>query len=192
MYNVSEKIGESENMDYSLLSSEELLFLAQKRDGLAEEELAKRFSYIAKIVSRQFFLTSCEPEDLMQEAMIALIYAIRSYSSVQNSASFSTFANKCIKNRLIDFVRRSGNKELLYSEDLDIEEESGQSLEEFYIEKENYFERLSSYKQRLSKFEYTVLLEFLKGETYTMIADSQHKSVSSIYNAMQRIRTKLS
>lgn len=177
-------------MDYSLLCDEELLALAQDSDGRAEEELVKRFSYIAKIVSRQFFLTSCEPEDLMQEAMIALIYAVRSYV-ISSSASFSSFANKCIRNRLIDFVRRSGNKEYIYSEDLDIEEESGQSLEELYIEKENYFERLSSYKQKLSRFEYTVLMEFLKGETYASIADSQRKAVSSVYNAMQRIRIKL-
>ena len=33
----------------------------------------------------------------------------------------------------------SGNKEYIYSEDLDIEEESGHSLEELYIEKENYW-----------------------------------------------------
>lgn len=178
-------------MDYSLLPDEELLSLAQKHDGTAEEELAKRYSYIAKIVSRQFFLTSCEAEDLSQEAMIALIYAIRSYVPGR-SAGFNTFANKCIKNRLIDFVRRSGNKEYIYSEDLDIEEESGQSLEELYIEKENYFERLSSYKRKLSRFEYTVLMEYLKGETYASIASSQHRRVSSVYNAVQRIRTKLS
>lgn len=176
-----------------MLSTDELLSLSRQFDAKAEEELAKRFSYIAKIVSRQFFLTSCETEDLMQEAMIALITAIRSYtSSVSNPAGFSAFANKCIKNRLIDFVRRSGNKEYIYSEDLDIEEESGHSLEELYIEKENYFERLSSYKEKLSRFEYTVLIEFLKGETCASIADSHHKPVSSVYNAMQRIRTKLS
>ena len=61
-----------------------------------------------------------------------------------------------------------------------------------FIENEHYEELLAQLKSQLSGMEAIVLDEFLKGSSYSEIASVLGKSNQSVYNAVQRIRAKLS
>jgi len=59
-------------------------------------------------------------EDYIQVGLIGLLKAIRKYD--ESRAKFSTFASKCIKNELINFINRSVKKnksvKIIYNSDL--------------------------------------------------------------------------
>lgn len=63
---------------------------------------------LARIVVNRFLDRGLEADDLMQEAAIALIFAAQGYDPGRKR-KFSTFAGKCILNRLIKETRKSGD-----------------------------------------------------------------------------------
>ena len=66
----------------------------------AEEALVRRYSGLVRSCARPLFLAGGDSEDLIQEGMFGLIRAIREYDGAK-AASFRTFAEVCIRNRLI-------------------------------------------------------------------------------------------
>lgn len=156
---------------------------------MTEDELVKRYSKKVLILARQFFLFGGDSDDLIQEGMLGLISAIRSFDR-EKEANFSTYAENCIRHKLIDAIRSKGYVEFISSEDYPADGVCI-SPEEQFIENEKYQELLVQFRKKLSKFEYAVLEKYLEGFSYTDIADYMNKPVSSIYNAVQRIRQKL-
>ena len=75
-------------------------------DGSREEEeaLVRRYSGLVRSCARPLFLAGGDSEDLIQEGMFGLIRAIREYDGAK-AASFRTFAEVCIRNRLISALR---------------------------------------------------------------------------------------
>ena len=69
------------------LSDEQLLALAREGQSTAEDELARRYMRLVRICARPFFLTGGDSEDLLQEGMLGLLYAIREYNP-EKGASF--------------------------------------------------------------------------------------------------------
>ena len=65
----------------------------------AEEALVRRYSGLVRSCARPLFLAGGDSEDLIQEGMFGLIRAIREYDGAK-AASFRTFAEVCIRNRL--------------------------------------------------------------------------------------------
>ena len=151
---------------------------------LNEEALIKQYldkvEYFASLYSNNYE----DRKDLIQEGQIGLLSAIRNFDSKRN-VSFSTYAGHCIKNRILDYLRKV--------EDMPIEpeieiEDSSLGPEELLLFKDY----LNSFKSQLSDFEYNVMTYMLDGYTNAKIAENLETSVSSIYNANQRIRQKLS
>ena len=70
----------------------------------AEEALVRRYSGLVRSCARPLFLAGGDSEDLIQEGMFGLIRAIREYDGAK-AASFRTFAEVCIRNRLISALR---------------------------------------------------------------------------------------
>ena len=157
---------------------------------MTEEDLVRKYTKKVLILSRQYFLMGGDSEDLFQEGMIALVAAIRSYDP-DGEAQFSTYAENCIRRRLIDTIKNKGYSAFISSEDV-IPEDSLPSAEDEIINREVYNDLLESIRQKLSSFEYSVLSLYLQGYTHSEIAIKLDKSVSSIYNAIQRSRNKLS
>ena len=154
----------------------------------SEEELIKKYSRIAKILSRQFFLFGGDSDDLYQEGMIALLMAIRTYDSTMN-CSFEHYAECCIRRRMIDTIRLKG-----YTGYLPLPDDSDDefpSPEDFILESETYSEYRNMCGSVLSKFEYSVLSLYLQGYGYSEIAEKLNKTSTSVYNAIQRSRQKL-
>ncbi len=190
-------------MIYHMYSDDELIILARNGDEMAEEILAKRYGKLVRICARQFFLVGGDGEDLIQEGMLGLLNAIRRYDPV-GDASFKTYAERCIRNRLLTAVEsanRMKNDPLNRGVPLDVwqREDDGMTHsdqfsvrcpEDIILEREQATEIRAEYRKRLSKFESEVLERYLDGLSYREIAVSMGKTEKSIDNAVQRIRKK--
>lgn len=192
--------------DYSALSDTELHEMCIGGDAEAENELAARYSRIVRACARPFFLAGGDSEDLTQEGMLGLLSAIREYDPESN-ASFKTYAELCIKRRLISAVRSASRmKHAPLNEGVSLDEilseeaqpgsaYSGESFrrvpEEQVLARESTNDFISSVSRYLSDFEVTILTHYLDGLSYNEIASMTGRSLKSVDNAVQRIRHKL-
>ena len=69
-------------------------------DRLAEETLITRYHRLVRAISRPYFLAGGDSDDLLQEGMIGLMTAVREFDC-SKEASFRTFAEVCIRNRML-------------------------------------------------------------------------------------------
>lgn len=169
------------------------LLLLSSTDSEAEEELINRYKRKVSICARRFYLFGGDNDDLVQEGMIALLKAIRSYRPEKN-VSFGTYSEVCIQNRLRDTVFLSRYSEFLSLEEQDLSDSSfcDNDPETLIIENEHYEEFFTSFKNCLSHYEQSVLDMYLQGMNHNEIANRLLKTTSSVYNAIERIRSKFS
>jgi len=186
---------------YETSTDEELQQAAVRGDLASEEALIRRYNRVIRSLARPFFLTGGDSEDLMQEGMLGLLSAIRSYDPGEK-ASFRTFAVRCIRNRLLSALRKSsGTKNVSLDECLSLESsffdedpsrnDSLRSPEDLIIDREEAQKRVQSLLLLLSAYERSVLRCFLRGMSYREIAEITHKSEKAVDNAIQRIRRKI-
>lgn len=192
-------------IEYEALNDTELQLLSAKGDREAEEKLAERYLRLVRVCARPLFLAGGDSEDLIQEGTFGLLSAIRQYDS-NSGASFKTFAEHCIRMRLLSAIKSASRlKHFPLNDGISLEqlsEEPGAHIsafpeffrrtpEELVLARESKEELYSAFLQCLSKFERKVLELYLEGLSYREIADRLGKSAKSIDNAVQRIRTKL-
>lgn len=188
-------------------SDEELCVLAAAGSRQAEEELVMRYTRLVRVCARPFFLVGGDSEDLIQEGMLGLLSAVRSFQG-ERAASFRTFAEICIRRRLISAVRTaSSGKHSPLNSYISFETPSfdrfaertppmvmglqQKNPEDILIHREELQEYLDTVKGQLSGFEAKVLESFLDGSSYREIAVQVDRSPKSVDNAVQRIRRKL-
>ena len=97
-------INEAQITAYEDLPDERLCALAREGDREAEETLVKRYHRLVRKLARPYYLVGGDSDDLIQEGMIGLIYAVREFDE-EKPAGFRTFAEICIRNRLYSAVR---------------------------------------------------------------------------------------
>ena len=187
-----------------VLTDEQLQALAAERQSGAEEALAERYVRLVRACARPFFLNGGDSEDLTQEGMLGLLSAIREYDPAKG-ASFKTYAEICIRNRIQSAIRSAARKKHAPLNDGvplddDILSDESQSLgtryyqrspEEQVLARETEKEFISTYSRRLSKLEGQVLNLYLNGLSYQEMAVSLGRDVKAVDNAVQRIRKKL-
>ncbi|MBE6732593.1 MAG: sigma-70 family RNA polymerase sigma factor [Ruminococcaceae bacterium] len=175
------------------LSDEQLV----ARIGSGEYELfyllIKRYQPLLKSMALSMSTRDDEVEDLMQEGNIALFSAVRSYKS--QKASFSTYAATCVKNAMIDVLRREGSKrkipEGMVSPIDEVEPQDNNTPEKIFFDNEDYRILTDSINIELSLLERKVLSAYLSGCSYSEIAKALSVSVKSVDNSLTRIKAKL-
>lgn len=193
-------------IEYSTMSDSALQELAAGGSGEAEEELAKRYSRLVRICARPYFLVGGDSEDLTQEGMLGLLSAIRQYDE-KSGASFKTFAEHCIRNRLISAVKSASRQkhtplndgvslEYILSDEAQTHaatfpEAFRRTPEEKVLARESETEFYSIFSRCLSQFESQILFLYLEGLSYREIAERTARTEKSVDNAVQRIRRKL-
>ena len=188
---------------YIGIPDEELQALAKKQATGAEEALAERYARTVRMCTRPYFLIGGDSEDLIQEGMIGLLAAIREYDS-EKGASFRTYAQACIHNRIRSAVRsaqRLKNAPLNDGVPLDdVLSDESQSLgthyfqrspEEQVLARETEKEFITAYSRCLSKLESQILRLYLEGLSYEEMSAASGRDVKAVDNAVQRIRRKL-
>lgn len=187
---------------YPALPDETLSALARQGDRDAEETLVKRYTRLVRQLARPYYLAGGDSDDLIQEGMIGLMCGVREYDG-NRAASFRTFAERCIRNRLYSAVRaaaRDKHSPLNQSVPLEIPFFDGQSScfgamagenpEDLIIGRERVQDALSDVRKQLSDFEAKILGYYLDGLTIREMAKAVSRSPKSVDNAVQRIRRK--
>ena len=184
------------------ISDEELLRQIKSGNDDAMECLLERYRDMVRKEARRFFLAGGDEEDLIQEGMLGLLTAIRGYDP-ERDASFRTYAEICIRSRLITAVRAAqGGKHSPLNHSISFEPplfdgtnaqlfSIVESPEDVIIGREELKERLDALKGQLSELEANILPLYLNGLSCGEIAKQVDRSQKSVDNAIQRIRRKM-
>ena len=90
--------------EYHRTTDEQLCARVAAGDRGAEEALVLRHTRLVRMCARPFFLAGGDSEDLIQEGMLGLLAAIREFRP-DRGARFATYAQVCIRRRIISAVR---------------------------------------------------------------------------------------
>ena len=189
----------------SRIDDRESFTLAQKAAGGdpdAEETLVSEYAQLVRACARPYFLVGGDGEDLIQEGMLGLLSAVRTFDHTKG-VKFSIYAEFCIRRRIYSAIRSaSGYKHTplnsyISLESPQLDENNTQNVcflrdpEDFVIARESAGEVKKLLYGALSRFESGVLGLFLDGMSYKDMAACLGKSSKSVDNAVQRIRKKL-
>lgn len=173
------------------LSDEELVLKA-RNDKTAVSELIARYMCTVEVLAKKLSPVLCD--DLMQEGLMGLMKAIRSFSG-DRGASFSSYAAVCMKNRMLNSLRKNNISQTEEISDEELEEYAAGAQEDIpediVIEKERMSELYKKISSALSEQEWQVFQLFLTDMSYNQIALKSGLSVKAVDNAMQRVRRKL-
>ena len=95
--------------EYTQMTDEKLIENIKNDDHVALNCLMERYNDIVNMKANKFFMVGAEKEDIVQEGMIGLYKAVKSYD-IEKQNSFRTFANMCIERQLITAVKNSNRQ----------------------------------------------------------------------------------
>ena len=193
--------------EYFNLTDEEIIKKVRLGEKNALDFLLEKYNDIVTMKANKFFIIGAEKEDMIQEGMIGLYKAIKSFDTEKQN-SFKTFANMCVERQLITAVKNSNRQKHIplnssvslnsaaYEDNEDMDKMDVLDIKIMndpsdIIADREYFENMESkIKENLSSFELQVLKEYEKGKSYAAIAEKLNAKVKSVDTAIQRIRKK--
>lgn len=189
-------------------TEEELVKKAAAGDEVAQDFIFLKYREMVKSKANLYFLMGGDKDDLMQEGMIGLFWAITHYDA-DKAASFHTYAEVCVGNQMINAVKAASRKKHGplndfvpirgdgegESESPDLEDQladtATETPEEYLLLRDQVEYLEKNLDKIFSRLERTVLADFVSGRTYLEIAARLGKSPKAIDNAIQRIRRKI-
>ena len=193
---------------YNDIKDEEIIVKIKNGNEQALTYLLNKYKPLVNNKVNKYFIIGAEKEDIIQEGMIGLYKAIKSFD-MEKQNTFKTLANICIERQLITAIKTSTWQKHMplntcislntsaYSNEDDsielLETYNNKTIEdplETMMKKEYYKEIKQTITSSLSKFEKQVLDRLVLGESYETIAKRFDTPVKSIDNAIQRIRKK--
>lgn len=203
-----EKVYFSSKYEFKDMTDEELVVAIRQGEKSALDFLIDKYKSLVNSKVSKYYIIGAEKEDIVQEGLIGLYKAVKNFDAEKQN-SFKTFANLCVERQLITAIKTSNrqkhlplnsylslNQNAFEGEDSDTEllevfnsntiEDPLETItkKEYYTKVENAIDRM------LSDFEKKVLTRYIKGESYTEIAEKLDAPVKSVDNAIQRIRKK--
>ncbi len=197
-------------MDYYNMTDEALVSEARAGSEEAENILLERYKSLVRMKAAAYYMPGADREDIIQEGMIGVFRAIRSYRE-ERSCSFAVFASLCVQRQIISAVRGAGrmkhyplNTSVSLNRPLSEFEENADPLEEILSTgKENDPAEQCLLKEDLRRIQITrprILSEreskvwqlYTEGCSYSEIALRLGCSVKAVDNAICRSKKKLS
>ena len=193
--------------NYTQMTDEKLIENVKQEDQTALNCLIERYNDLVTMKANKFFMVGAEKEDMIQEGMIGLYKAIKSFDTEKQN-SFKTFANMCVERQLITAVKNSNRQKHIplnssvslnsaaYEDNEDMDKMDVLDIKMMndpsdIIADREYFENMESkIKENLSSFELQVLKEYEKGKSYAAIAEKLNTKEKTDDTAIQRIRKK--
>lgn len=176
-------------MDQEQLNN--LIVLAQKGDVGATDKVLDAYRPLAKNVARSYYLKGADKEDVLQIATIGLFRAVQTYRFDCNT-SFKTYATNCMRNLLLDEIRKSKPNE---SEPLAIDDFEDMlatvSPENAFIEKENSENLEHMLEDILKPMEADVLKLYMESLSYEEIALQLGIERKKVDNTLYSVKKKL-
>ena len=197
--------------DLAETTDDELILRARAGDDTALEYLLLRYKNFARVKARSYFLIGADKEDIVQEGMIGLYKAVRDFRPDMQS-SFRAFAELCIQRQIITAIKTATRQKHIplnsyVSLTRPMPQDDGAEADrvlvdvlqqdrssdpvELVISREELSSMQTSFREILSDLEAHVLHLYLEGKSYQDIAESLHRRVKSIDNALQRIKRKV-
>lgn len=194
------------NMPFCELSDEEVVSLAQQGNKDALNHIIARYRNFVYHKTQAYFLAGADRDDLFQEGMIGLYEAVCDFDGTK--ATFRSFASVCVLRQVLTAVKMATRRKhmplnsyisLEYSADAQEDDvffelsvsQNPQNPESILIEKENLKAMEQKINQALTKLEQRVLVLYLDGHSYQVIAEKIGKDPKAVDNAVQRIRKKI-
>ena len=163
----------------------------------SEERQLEKWLPLVRSRANAFRQSGIESEDLIQEGLIGLLYAVRAFKQ-ESGTSFDTFAYVCITNRLRSAVAKLGRQASLASPEGDISDmarlanaEMDEDPQELFISGEQAQQWLDRADKLLSPMENRVMRLYLGGYSYQEMAAVLDSTPKSVDNALCRARKKL-
>lgn len=186
----------------------ELLELVKSGNKAAENEMIKRYLKFAVSRSGSYYIPGADNDDIVQEALIGLMEAVRRFDP-EKKVPFSSFAAVCISRRIISALRNAArikhnplnsyislscsytdkDKGLLISQAYSLQNSFDPA--EIVINRESLDGIGCKIDKALSSFEKKVFMCFLKKMSYREIAIATESNEKAIDNALTRCRKKL-
>ena len=99
----------SRGIDYSKMTDEQLIEFTKKEDKLALDTLMERYRETVNMKVSKYYINGAEKEDIVQEGLIGLFKAIKSFNQEKEN-SFKSFANLCIERQIITAIKGSNRQ----------------------------------------------------------------------------------
>ena len=197
-----------QNEEFDTLDDNKLIQKIKNGDKKALNYLLEKYTEVVSMKAGKYFIVGAEKEDIIQEGLIGLFKAIKSFDPEKQS-SFKTFANLCVERQLQTAIKSSMRQKHMplnsylslnisaYDENEDTSllevfetENAAEDPLDIVTKKEYYTFVEDRIDETLSDFEKQVLHRYTNGESYTEIAEKLDAPVKSVDNAIQRIRKK--
>lgn len=194
-------------IQYGNMPDEKVIQEIQSGDNIALNYLMNKYNDLVNMKASKFFMAGAEREDIIQEGLIGLYKATKSFNAEKQN-SFKTFANLCIERQLITALKTSNRQKNIplnsafslnsaaYEENDDVpvievlETKTIEDPLEMLTKKEYYSSIENKINESLSDFEKQVLHQYKQGKSYAAIAEKLDTKVKSVDTAIQRIRKK--
>lgn len=169
---------------------------AQSGSSSTVNKIIQNMRPTVEMIAMKYISSQLEKDDLVQEGMIGLLAAIRSYRTGKG-ASFKTFACICIENSIQTALRKFNRIKDVPQDSMVSYEDylktlgSADSAEDDFLASESVRLLTEELELVLSGFEYEVLRLHIVGCSYSEIAKRLGKTSKAVDNALQRIRKKL-
>jgi len=193
---------------YEDMTDEAVAELARENDGDALEYLLNKYKNFVRAKARSYFLIGADREDIVQEGMIGLYKAVRDFRA-SKLTSFRAFAELCVTRQIITAIKtatRQKHRPLnsyvslnkpAYDEESDrmlidvISSSKISNPEDIIIGREDFSSIETKMSKVLSPLEMQVLTKYIDGKSYFEVAEELNRSVKSVDNALQRVKSKL-
>ena len=183
-------------MDYKEYNDYELLSYIEEENEEANAILFNKYKPLINSIAQKYYKTcrGIEINDLIQEGMVGLSYAINTYKDDKDTL-FYTYAlssvrhNNALKNKEL-------NDSISYETEMDYLNfeyilKDNKNPENMLIEYELQDRIRNIINNELTEFERKILELKLKGLNYKEISELLNIPVKSVDNAIQRLRTKI-
>lgn len=192
---------------YSDVNDYELLDMISDNE-IATETLYEKYKPLIVNLALKTYkknkIVGLDPNDLIQEGMIGFSIALNTFNDKKDT-SFYTFARLCIIRRILSFVISTNRQKFqLLNESISVEKISEGSMfqenvfadnknnpENVLLSDENVKELIKKIESELTSFECEVFELKTAGFNIKEIGEILEKDKKSIYNAIDRIKTKL-
>ena len=161
-------------------SDQQLVTEYNNGNDSAFDVLHERYKQLINLKVSGITQSGFDISDLKQECSIALMKAVRAYDK-DKGAAFKTFADTCIHNQIVSFLRK-------HNRNMD---EPIENIEN--IASENFIESRRGFQVselKLSTAEQKVFSLYSQSLSYNEIAAHLKITQRSVDNAMQRVRKK--
>lgn len=216
-------MAENEPSEKSVTSGivpDEVVARARANDIQAWDEILQTLQGMLRGNAARFYIPGGTTEDLMQEAVVGVIKAVKDYDEKRFSGRFNYFADICVKRQIATAIRaatRQKHKALnefvsidkpvthddnsLSLSDIIADDPHSQSPEKLYLSEMENEKILQQIDISLSPLERYIVKKLIDGYSYSDIArmasteeqfSDKHINVKSIDNGRQRAAKKLS